>query len=107
MRHLALLFVIASLLLATLPAQAAPSDICFQQVPDCISGRFAQYWRDNGGLTRANGDRYRATVLSVGGTRDYYEVFRSFTGREPRIEPMLEARGLLGTGRQEPSSNSD
>jgi len=35
------------------PAQAAPpqaTDICFRQVPDCISGRFATYWRDNGGL---------------------------------------------------------
>jgi peptidyl-dipeptidase Dcp len=55
------------------------------------------WFREYGGLTRANGDLYRATVLSVGGTRDYYEVFRSFTGREPRVEPMLEARGLLGT----------
>jgi peptidyl-dipeptidase Dcp len=54
------------------------------------------WFREYGGLTRANGDLYRATVLSVGGTRDYYEVFRSFTGREPRVEPMLEARGLLG-----------
>jgi hypothetical protein len=50
MRHLTLVFVIASLLLVAVPAQAAPDDICFQQVPDCISGRFAQYWRDNGGL---------------------------------------------------------
>ena len=59
--------------------------------------RDARAWfRDNGGLTRANGDKYRATVLSVGGTKDYYEVFRAFTGREPRVEPMLEARGLLG-----------
>lgn len=55
------------------------------------------WFRENGGLTRANGDRYRATVLSVGGTKDYYEVFRSFTGREPNVRPMLEARGLLGT----------
>jgi len=31
------------------PAQAA-SDYCFPQVPDCISGRFASYWRDGGGL---------------------------------------------------------
>jgi hypothetical protein len=50
MRHLALVLVIAALLLAAVPAQAAPEDICFPQVPDCISGRFAQYWRDNGGL---------------------------------------------------------
>jgi hypothetical protein len=50
MRHLTLVLMIASLLLVTAPAQAAPDDICFQQVPDCISGRFAQYWQDNGGL---------------------------------------------------------
>jgi peptidyl-dipeptidase Dcp len=63
------------------------------------------WFRDNGGLARANGDRFRETVLSVGGTRDYFEAYRAFTGREPRVEPMLEARGLL-EGRQ-PSSNSD
>jgi hypothetical protein len=50
MRRLALLLVLTALLLGAVPAQAAPSDICFPQVPDCISGRFAQYWRDNGGL---------------------------------------------------------
>jgi peptidyl-dipeptidase Dcp len=60
------------------------------------------WFRDNGGLTRANGDHYRATVLSKGGTQDYFELFRAFAGREPRVEPMLEARGLI-----EPSSNSD
>ena len=55
------------------------------------------WFRENGGLTRANGDRFRQAVLSVGGTRDYFEMFRSFTDHEPRVEPMLEARGLLGT----------
>ena len=55
------------------------------------------WFRDNGGLTRANGDRFRATVLSVGGTKDYFDAYRAFTGREPRVEPMLEARGLVGT----------
>ena len=60
------------------------------------------WFRENGGLTRANGDHYRATVLSKGGTQDYFEMFRAFAGREPRVEPMLEARGLI-----EPSSNSD
>jgi peptidyl-dipeptidase Dcp len=55
------------------------------------------WFRENGGLTRAGGDKYRAAVLSVGGTKDYFEAYRAFTGREPRVEPMLEARGLLGT----------
>jgi hypothetical protein len=50
MRRLPLLLVLVSLLLLAVPAEAAPGDICFPQVPDCISGRFALYWRDNGGL---------------------------------------------------------
>jgi peptidyl-dipeptidase Dcp len=65
------------------------------------------WFRENGGLTRANGDRFRANVLSVGGTRDYFEAYRSFTGRDPRIEPMLEARGLLGTPEPEAADASD
>ena len=35
-------------------------------------------------------------MLSKGGTQDYFEMFRAFAGREPRVEPMLEARGLIG-----------
>jgi hypothetical protein len=50
MRRLPILLVLVALLLLAVPAQAAPNDICFPQVPDCISGRFAQYWRGNGGL---------------------------------------------------------
>jgi peptidyl-dipeptidase Dcp len=53
-----------------------------------------KWFRDNGGLTRKNGDHYRATVLSRGGTMDYFEMFRNFAGREPDVTPMLEARGL-------------
>ena len=54
-----------------------------------------KWFLDNGGLTRANGDHYRATVLSQGGTMDYFEMFRNFAGREPDVTPMLEARGLV------------
>ncbi|HEX5691411.1 MAG TPA: hypothetical protein VFX76_15460, partial [Roseiflexaceae bacterium] len=54
MRRFTLLIGLLLLLLGAMPAHAAPpnapADICFQQVPDCISGRFAQYWTDNGGL---------------------------------------------------------
>lgn len=53
------------------------------------------WFREHGGLTRANGDHYRATVLSKGGMQDYFEMFRVFAGRDPRVEPMLEARGLI------------
>ena len=65
-----------------------------------------QWFRDNGGLTRKNGDHYRATVLSRGGTMDYFEMYRNFAGREPTIQPLLEARGLTG-GTPTNASTSD
>jgi len=53
MRRPLLLFVLALLLALPASAGARPltADTCFPQVPDCISGRFAQYWNDNGGLS--------------------------------------------------------
>ncbi|GAB4483514.1 MAG: peptidyl-dipeptidase Dcp [Erythrobacter tepidarius] len=57
-----------------------------------------KWFRDNGGLTRANGDHYRKTVLSRGGTMDYFEMFQNFAGRQPDIQPLLAARGLEGGG---------
>ncbi|MEG3158054.1 M3 family metallopeptidase [Lysobacter zhanggongensis] len=50
--------------------------------------------KDNGGLTRENGDHFRAALLSQGGSKDALQLFRDFTGHEPRIEPLLERRGL-------------
>ena len=55
-----------------------------------------KWFRENGGLTRANGDHYRKTVLSRGGTMDYFDMFENFAGRQPDVQPMLEARGLIG-----------
>ncbi|MCY4743401.1 M3 family metallopeptidase [Pelomonas sp. UHG3] len=48
-----------------------------------------------GGLTRANGDALRAKMLSRGGSEDAMVLFRNLVGREPRIEPLLERRGLV------------
>ena len=53
-----------------------------------------QWFEDNGGLTRANGDRFREMILSRGATADYNDIFKEFTGHSPRIEPMLKDRGL-------------
>ena len=54
-----------------------------------------QEWiRANGGLKRENGDRFRATLLSRGGSKDAMELFRDFTGADPKIEPLLAKRGL-------------
>jgi peptidyl-dipeptidase Dcp len=57
-----------------------------------------KWFMDHGGLTRANGDHFRATVLSQGGTQDYFEMYRAFTGHEPDVQPMLQALGLTGGG---------
>ncbi len=53
-----------------------------------------KWFIDNGGMTRENGQHYRETVLSRGGTMDYFVMFENFAGRQPDVGPMLEARGL-------------
>ncbi|HEX3430889.1 MAG TPA: M3 family metallopeptidase [Rhizomicrobium sp.] len=52
----------------------------------------------HGGLTRANGERFRDLILSRGHTQDYGPMFRSFYGRDPDILPMLQHRGLAPGG---------
>jgi peptidyl-dipeptidase Dcp len=49
----------------------------------------------HGGLTRANGQRFRDMILSRGHTLDYGPMFRAFYGKDPDIGPMLEHRGLV------------
>ena len=53
-----------------------------------------EWIKQHGGLTRANGDHFRATLLSRGGSEDAMVLFRDFTGGEPYIGPLLERRGL-------------
>jgi peptidyl-dipeptidase Dcp len=53
-----------------------------------------QWMHDHGGMTRANGDRLRDTVLSRGRTCDPQTMFRDFYGGPPDIEPLLDYRGL-------------
>ncbi|QWT22751.1 M3 family metallopeptidase [Subtercola sp. PAMC28395] len=52
------------------------------------------WFRENGGLTRANGDRFRARLLGVGGSKDPLEAFADFRGRAAEIGPLLDRRGL-------------
>ena len=54
-----------------------------------------QGFEDNGGLTRANGERFRRMVLSRGNTADLNEVYRAWRGKNPTIGAMLKYRGLL------------
>lgn len=53
-----------------------------------------QWFVENGGMTRENGQRFRDMVLSQGNSKDYAEMYRAFAGRDPGVEPMLKARGL-------------
>ncbi|UOD33308.1 M3 family metallopeptidase [Massilia violaceinigra] len=55
-----------------------------------------EWFKENGGLQRKNGDHFRKTLLSRGGTADALDLFRNFRGREPKIEPLLNRRGLTG-----------
>lgn len=54
------------------------------------------WFQENGGLSRANGQRFRDMILSRGNTEDLAKLFRDFRGHDPSIQPMLEARGLSG-----------
>ena len=53
-----------------------------------------EWFRENGGLTRANGDRFRARLLGVGGTKDPLEAYRHWRGRDAELQPLLDRRGL-------------
>jgi peptidyl-dipeptidase Dcp len=52
------------------------------------------WFTENGGLTRANGQRFRDLILSRGGTQDVAAMYRNFRGRDPSVEPLLVERGL-------------
>jgi peptidyl-dipeptidase Dcp len=55
----------------------------------------AYYWfKDQGGMTRRNGDRFRRMVLSRGGTAPAADLYRAFRGRDASVEPLLLERGL-------------
>ena len=54
-----------------------------------------QWFEENGGLTRANGDRFRAMVLSKGNTEDLGKMYAAWRGREPNTKAMQKDRGLV------------
>jgi peptidyl-dipeptidase Dcp len=53
------------------------------------------WFKENGGLVRANGDHFRRELLSRGGSIDSMEMFRNFRGRNATIEPLMKRRGLF------------
>ena len=53
-----------------------------------------EWFKENGGLLRENGDHFRSTLLSKGGSIEALDLFRAFRGAEPDIGPLLVRRGL-------------
>ena len=53
-----------------------------------------QWFVEQGGLTRENGQKFREAILSRGNSTDLAELYRNWRGHDPKIEPMLENRGL-------------
>lgn len=53
-----------------------------------------EWFKESGGLTRKNGDHFRAQLLSRGGSIDSMQMFRNFRGRDAVTEPLLKRRGM-------------
>jgi peptidyl-dipeptidase Dcp len=61
-----------------------------------LDADMVDWFTENGGLARANGDTFRRELLSRGGTVDPLEAFAAVRGRGPSTEPLLRRRGLRG-----------
>ncbi|WP_133499735.1 M3 family metallopeptidase [Cognatilysobacter terrigena] len=66
-----------------------------------------EWFKQNGGLSRKNGDHFRETLLSQGGSQDAMVLFRNYTGRDPWIEPLLKRRGLDATTADDSKAPTD
>ena len=53
-----------------------------------------EWFKENGGMRRENGQHFRDTLLSRGGSEDAMTQFREFRGRDADVQPLLERRGL-------------
>ncbi|GAA0922003.1 M3 family metallopeptidase [Nonomuraea longicatena] len=62
---------------------------------EVLDAESVEWFKENGGLKRENGDHFRRELLSKGGSLDALTLFRNFRGREPSIRPLLERRGLV------------
>lgn len=61
---------------------------------EILDSNTVEWFKQHGGLTRENGDRFRKTLLSRGGSDDAMNLFRNMVGHDPDIKPLLKRRGL-------------
>lgn len=62
---------------------------------DMLNSAAWDWIKNNGGMTRENGDRFRKYILSVGNSVDLNQAFRDFTGKDPDITPLLKDKGFV------------
>jgi peptidyl-dipeptidase Dcp len=62
---------------------------------EVLAADSVEWFKQHGGLSRENGDHFRQTLLSRGGSEDAIKLFHDFSGREPYVEPLLVKRGLV------------
>lgn len=62
---------------------------------DMINHDAFEWFKENGGLTRQNGQRFRDMILSKGNSEDLAQMYKTFRGKEPDIKYMLQNKGLL------------
>ncbi|MCU1519523.1 MAG: peptidyl-dipeptidase Dcp [Pseudarthrobacter sp.] len=61
---------------------------------EVLDAETVDWFTENGGLTRANGERFRQDLLARGNSRDPLDSFRALRGRDATLEPLLKRRGL-------------
>jgi peptidyl-dipeptidase Dcp len=62
---------------------------------EVLDANSVEWFEQHGGLKRENGDHFRKTLLSRGGSKDALQLFQDFAGHAPKIEPLLKKRGLV------------
>jgi len=61
---------------------------------EMLSDDAFEWFKEHGGMTRENGDRFRAMILSRGNTVELGNLYKTWRGKDPNVEPMLIDRGL-------------
>ncbi len=96
-----------NLFLSTVPPRYRTSYFAHVWQDEYAAGYYAYLWaemldhaafrwfEEHGGMTRANGDRFRQMILSRGNTEELGKMYSEWMGGDPSIEPMLKFRGLL------------
>jgi peptidyl-dipeptidase Dcp len=64
---------------------------------EVLDAQSVDWMKAHGGLKRENGDHFRDTLLSRGGSNDAMKLFHNFTGADPDVTPLLKRRGLTKT----------